>query len=206
MKKIETAMTTIAGRPTDEIYLNSATKPDIPMTRGELRGIVENKGVLILTNQAETFCRQVVLFGALPTLAYEYAFATEGPNGEVVKPDDATLHAKELLTVPEIGQRIKELRDEVINYGGQVMREEVLGSLKRTMLDPTTKKTDSISAAKVINQMEGFEKQPDILAGKTIVINMPFTPQPLGRRPEVIEGEVVKESDPKELDKSDWQF
>jgi hypothetical protein len=167
----------------DDLYLNAAEPDKQGVLSAEDIHSLRVQGVqLTLTTQAESFCREIVLFGKLPSEAYNFAFtATDALTGATLLPNNASYHARELLKNPEIHQRIRELRDEVVNMGGKVVREELVAKLKQTMLDPGGKPADSTAAAKALAQLEGFEKQPDQIPGGQIIINMPFVPQPLGQ-------------------------
>jgi len=159
----------------DELFLN-APDEDAKQEVREMRADAS----LLINQQVETFCKEIVLHGRLPSKAYEIAFAIEDAElGQWVKPDNPSWQASKLLKLPEVIARIREIRDEVISWGGRIERDEVIANLKSIALDPHAKHSDRLSALKQLSQMEGFEKTPDAGPGQTIQIVLPFAPQPL---------------------------
>lgn len=159
----------------DEMFLN-APEEDNKTALRELRADAS----LLINQQVEIFCREIVLHGRLPSRAYELAFAIEDVElGTWVKPDNPSWQASKLLRLPEVIARIREIRDEVISWGGKIEREELISNLRSIALDPHAKHSDRLAATKQLSQMEGFEKQPDTGPGQTIQIVLPFQPQQL---------------------------
>ena len=143
---------------------------------------------LMLSQEAEKFCTLIVLHGFLPSDAYLQAFAREDEFGVLIKPDSPAYQARLLLRLPEVKQRIEEIRDEVIKWG-KTSFEECEMNLRRIALDPANKESDRIAATKALSAMRGFDAVPQgLLAGATIQISMPFTPNNLGHRPVTIDG------------------
>lgn len=168
-------VTEIAELSFDDLYLNA---PE-PEAKKELREMRADASLLI-SQQVENFCREVVLYGRLPTKAYELSFAVEDIElGSWVKPDNPSWQASKLLRLPEVISRIKEIRDEVIQFGGQVDRAEVIANLRSIAFDPHAKHSDRLAASKQLATMEAMERAPDVQVGQTLVINLPFAPQPL---------------------------
>ena len=163
----------------DEVFLNAPSHPEEHVEKRELREMRADASLLI-NQQVETFCKEIVLHGRLPSKAYEIAFAIEDVElGQWVKPDNPSWQASKLLKLPEVIERIREIRDEVISWGGRIERDEVIANLKSIALDPHAKHSDRLAALKQLSQMEGMEKQPDAGPGQTIQIVLPFAPQPL---------------------------
>jgi hypothetical protein len=157
----------------DLLYLN---EPEGGKQLREMRA--ENE--LLLSQQAENFCREIVLHGRLPTKAYELAFAVEEvETGRWIRPDNPGWNASRLLRTPEIIGRIKEIRDEVISWGGQIDRAEVIANLRSIAFNPDAKHSDRLTATKQLAQMEAMERQPDIQQGQALIINIPFQPNQL---------------------------
>lgn len=163
----------------DSIYLNAPSHPEEHVEKRELREMRADASLLI-NQQVETFCKEIVLHGRLPSKAYEIAFAVEDVElGQWVKPDNPSWQASKLLKLPEVIERIREIRGEVLAWGGRIERDEVIANLKSIALDPHAKHSDRLAALKQLSQLEGFEKSPDAPAGSSIVIQLPFAPQPL---------------------------
>lgn len=163
----------------DSIYLNAPSHPEEYVEKRKLREMRADASLLI-NQQVETFCKEIVLHGRLPSKAYEIAFAVEDVElGQWVKPDNPSWQASKLLKLPEVIARIREIRDEVVSWGGKIERDEVIANLRSIALDPHAKHSDRLAALKQLSQMEGFERQPDAPAGSSIVIQLPFAPQPL---------------------------
>lgn len=136
---------------------------------------------LLISNQAEKFVRLIVLNGKLPSDAYMQAFATEDEYGNLIKPDVPSYKAKQLLKLPEVQSRIKEMRDEVVEWG-KTSFEEVEMNLRSIALDAHAKHSDRINATKALSTLRGFDQQPDIgaLAGAVINIALPWVPKIVG--------------------------
>ena len=163
----------------DSIYLNTPDNLEEPPGKRELREMRADASLLI-NQQVETFCKEIVLHGRLPSKAYEIAFAVEDVElGQWVKPDNPSWQASKLLKLPEVIERIREIRGEVLAWGGRIERDEVIANLKSIALDPHAKHSDRLAALKQLSQLEGFEKSPDAPAGAVINITLPFMPQPL---------------------------
>lgn len=146
---------------------------------------------LLLSNEAEKFCVLIVMHGMLPSEAYTQAFIREDEYGVLVKPDSPAYQAKLLLRLPEIKQRIEEIRDEVVKWG-KTSFEECEMNLRRIALNPNNKDSDRIAATKALSAMRGFDAVPEgLLAGATIQISMPFVPKNLGHKPVTIDGEAT---------------
>lgn len=163
----------------DDLFLNAPSHLEEYVEKRELREMRADASLLI-NQQVETFCREIVLHGRLPSKAYEIAFTIEDTElGQWVKPDNPSWQASKLLKLPEVIARIRELRDEVVSWGGRIERDEVIANLKSIALDPYAKHSDRLAALKQLSQLEGFERQPDAAPGATIQIVLPFAPQPL---------------------------
>lgn len=163
----------------DEVFLNAPSHLEEYVEKRELREMRADASLLI-NQQVETFCRELVLNGRIPTKAYEIAFSVEDVElGQWVKPDNPSWQASKLLRLPEVIARIREIRDEVIHYGGMIERGEVIANLKSIAFDPHAKHSDRLAASKQLAQMEAMERAPDAPAGATIQIVLPFAPQPL---------------------------
>ena len=163
----------------DDLFLNAPSHPEEHVEKRELREMRADASLLI-NQQVETFCKEIVLHGRLPSKAYEIAFAVEDTElGQWVKPDNPSWQASKLLKLPEVIERIREIRDEVISWGGRIERDEVIANLKSIALDPHAKHSDRLAALKQLSQLEGYERQPDAGPGQTIQILLPFAPQPL---------------------------
>ena len=163
----------------DDLFLNAPSHPEEYVEKRELREMRADASLLI-NQQVETFCRELVLNGRIPTKAYEIAFSVEDVElGQWVKPDNPSWQASKLLKLPEVIERIREIRDELIHYGGMIERGEVIANLKSIAFDPHAKHSDRLAASKQLAQMEAMERQVDMPQGSTIVIQLPFAPQPL---------------------------
>lgn len=177
----------------DEVYLNAETQQEVVTLREDAD--------LLLSQQAETFCRQIVLFGKLPIDAYEIAYAVEEDYYDEaldtnlkrwVKPQHAAYLASQLLKKRDVIDYIKMLRAQVLEHG-KIERAEVIQSLKAITLDPAAKHSDKIAAAGQLNKMEGFNKEQDTGQGGSLTIIMPWVPQQLTSAPPTkeIRGEVL---------------
>ncbi len=183
----------------DEMYLGFSTEPggthltsesDIVKARAE-----EDDHALLLSEQAEKFCRLIVIFGKLPSEAYELAFSevvtdyddNNQPRELVIKPDLPAYQSRVLLKQIETKERIEELRREIREWG-KTSFEEVENNLRNIALNPSGKDTDRISATKALSALRGFDAQPDLMQGATIQISLPFVPNVLTSH-RVIEGE-----------------
>ena len=154
----------------DDIYLNA------PLVSTEDKAaaiqVMRAESSLLISQQVEVFCREIVLHGRLPTRAYEIAFAVQDVElGQWVIPDNPSWNASKLLRTPEVVGRIKEIRDEMVSWGGRIEREEIINSLRAILLDPDSKAADKLGASKQLSQLEAFEKAPDI--------QLPFSPNQL---------------------------
>lgn len=170
----------------DELYLNA------PKETKELNKL-RKEGRLLVSNQVEEFCRHVIQFGRLPVVAYEMAFSViDADTGEIIKPDHATYYAGQMMKRKDVLDYMKELRKQIVQ-SGNIDREQIIQTLRGLLLDPDVKASDRIAAAAQLNRMENFNKEADALPGATLVINLPFTPQPLVSAPpmRIIDGEVV---------------
>ena len=159
---------------------------------------------ILLSAQAEEFCRLIIWSGKTPTIAYEMAFAIEVTEYDEddhalpaekkwVKPDHASYLASKLLKQREIVDRIKEMRDEILLAGG-VSRDQVLLAMKGVMLDEGNKNSDRIQAAALLAKLEGFNKEAEApSAGAHLTLILPFVPQQLtsAPAPKLIDGEVI---------------
>ena len=67
----------------------------------------------------------------------------------------------------------------VIAHGGMIKREELISNLRQIAFDPDAKHSDRLAASKQIAQMEAMERAPDVQQGTSIVLQLPFMPQPL---------------------------
>jgi hypothetical protein len=143
---------------------------------------------LLLSNEAEMFCSLIIFHGKMPSEAYLRAFSTDDEFGNVTKPDSPAFRSRQLLKVHEIKVRIKEMRDEIAEWG-KTSFEEVEANLRSIALSPTAKESDRIAATKALSNLRGFDAQPEggALAGATIVMQMPFIPNNLAHRPAVID-------------------
>lgn len=177
----------------DALYLNADDQKEVVALREDAD--------LLLSQQAETFCRQIVLFGKLPIDAYEIAYAVEESYFDEaldiemkrwVKPQHAAYLASQLLKKRDVIDYIKMLRAQVLEYG-KIERAEVIQSLKAITLDPAAKHSDKIAAAGQLNKMEGFNKEQDTGQGGSLTIIMPWVPQQLTSAPPTkeIRGEVL---------------
>ena len=163
----------------DDLFLNAPATVDTGAGRQELREMRADASLLI-NQQVETFCRELVLNGRIPTKAYESAFSVEDVElGQWVKPDNPSWQASKLLKLPEVIARVREIRDEVIHYGGMIERGEVIANLKSIAFDPHAKHSDRLAASKQLAQMEAMERAPDAPAGAVINISLPFLPNQL---------------------------
>lgn len=161
------------------------TSRDVAKARDEEDG-------LLLSPAAEKFVKLIVIHGMLPSEAYVNCFSTEDEFGNIIAtPDMPAYQARILLKLPEVKQAIEELRAEVRQWCKTEV-EEVEMSLRRIMLAPDAKHSDKIAAAKSLSALKGFDAQPEFMQGAQVVIQIPFTPQPLGHRPVTIEHEDIK--------------
>ena len=183
----------------DSMYLGFSTEPggthltaegDIAKARAE-----EDDHALLLSEQAEKFCRLIVIFGKLPSEAYELAFSEEvtdyddnnQPRQMIIKPDLPAYQSRILLKQPETKGRIEELRKEVREWTKSDVAEVEM-TYRSVMLSPNSKDTDRIAAGKALSALRGFDAQPDMMTGGQILIALPFTPNVLTSH-RVIEGE-----------------
>lgn len=177
----------------DALYLNAETKQEVVKLREDAD--------LLLSQQAEMFCRQLVLFGRLPIDAYEIAYSVEETYFDEtlqiemkrwVKPEHAAYLASRLMRNRDVIDYIKVLRAQVLEHG-RIERAEVIQSLKSIALDPSQKSSDRIQAASQLNKMEGFNKEQDTGQGGSLTIVMPWVPQQLTSAPTMkeVKGEVL---------------
>lgn len=177
----------------DALYLNADNQQEVVALREDAD--------LLLSQQAETFCRQIVLFGKLPIDAYEIAYAVEEDYHDEaldanlkrwVKPQHAAYLASQLLKKRDVIDYIKMLRAQVLEHG-KIERAEVIQSLKAITLDPAAKHSDRIAAAGQLSKLEGFNKEQDTGQGGSLTIVMPWVPQQLTSAPPTkeIRGEVL---------------
>lgn len=164
----------------DEIgggHLEDAT--DVTLAR-------ENENGLLLSPEAEKFVTLITLHGLLPSEAYTQAFAQEDEYGKLIVPDMPAYQARVLLRLPEIKEAIEQQRAEIRSWT-KTSVEEVEMTHRRIMMDPNAKHSDRIAAGKALSALRGFDAQPDMLQGATIIMQMPFTPKALGHQAVTIE-------------------
>lgn len=183
----------------DDMYLGFSTEPggthltsesDIVKARAE-----EDDHALLLSEQAEKFCRLIVIFGKLPSEAYELAFSEEvtdyddnnQPRQMIIKPDLPAYQSRILLKQPETKGRIEELRKEVREWTKSDVAEVEM-TYRSVMLSPNSKDTDRIAAGKALSALRGFDAQPDLMQGSVIQIALPFVPNVLTSH-RIVEGE-----------------
>ena len=157
----------------------------------------EEDHALLISEEAEKFCRLIVLFGRLPSDAYALAFAkevTDTETGEItiIRPDLSAYQSRVLLRQPEIKACIDELRKEIRTWTKTEV-EEVELSYRSIMLNPDAKDSDRIAAGKALAALRGFDAQPELMPGAQITIQLPFVPQQLTSH-RIIEGEVADAS------------
>ena len=150
-----------------------ATKADVEEAREEDEG-------LLLSNEADLFCRLITMHGQMPSEAYVHAFMITDEDGIITKPDMPAYQARLLLRQPEVKARIEEIRAEVVKWG-KTSVEEVEANYRRIALDPTVKHSDRIAATKALCALRGFDAQPENQPGAVINIVMPWVPNQLGR-------------------------
>lgn len=160
-------------------------------TAKDLEAARKNEGELLLSECSEKFCVLIVMHGMLPSEAYTQAFIREDEYGVLVKPDSPAYQAKLLLRLPEIKQRIEEIRDEVVKWG-KTSFEECEMNLRRIALNPNNKDSDRIAATKALSSMRGFDAVPEgLLAGATIQISMPWKVQDLSNSGRLAQQNVI---------------
>lgn len=152
-----------------------ATPADVAAARRE-----EEDQALLLSNEAELFCKLIVMHGQMPSDAYIHAFSYDDGEGQIIKPEMPAYQSRVLLRQPEVKARLQELRDEVVQWGKTTV-EEVEANYRRIALDPTVKHSDRIAATKALCALRGFDAQPEQGQGAVINISLPFVPQQLGR-------------------------
>lgn len=154
-----------------------ATQADVAAARAE-----EEDEALLLSNEAELFCKLIIMHGQMPSEAYTHAFSVEDLDrpGQFIKPDLPAYRSRLLLRQPEVKARIQQIRDEVVQWG-KVTVEEVEANYRRIALDPTVKHSDRIAATKALCALRGFDAQPGNVPGAVININLPFVPKQLGK-------------------------
>jgi hypothetical protein len=166
-----------------------ATEADVAKARNE-----QEDHALLLTDETEKFCKLIVLFGKLPSEAYNLAFSkevTDIETGEitVISPDLPAYQSRILLRQIEVKERIEELRKEIREWTRTEVAEVEM-SYRSIMLDPGAKDADRIAAGKALAALRGFDAQPELMPGATIQISLPFVPQQLTSH-RVIEGEAT---------------
>lgn len=171
--------------------LHVTTEQQLAAARNE-----EDDHALLLSEQAEKFCRLIVLHGKLPSEAYEIAFSREvteydadnRPVLTVIKPDLPAYSSRVLLRQPETKERIEELRREVREWTKTEVAEVEM-SYRSIMLDPACKDSDRIAAGKALSALRGFDAQPELMPGAVITVQLPFVPEKLTSHHHTIEGE-----------------
>jgi hypothetical protein len=148
-------------------------------TRADVEEAREDEG-LLLSNEADLFCRLITMHGQMPSEAYTHAFMVTDEDGIITKPDMPAYQARVLLRQPEVKARIEEIRAEVVKWG-KTSVEEVEANYRRIALDPTVKHSDRIAATKALCALRGFDAQPENQQGAVINIVMPWVPNQLGR-------------------------
>ena len=146
----------------------------------------EREDGLLLSREAEKFVTLITLHGMLPSEAYTQAFAHEDEFGNLIAPDMPAYQARVLLRLPEIKEAIEQQRAEIRSWTKTDV-SEIEMTHRRIMMDPNAKHSDRIAAGKALSALRGFDAQPELLQGATIVVQMPFTPKPLGHQPVTIE-------------------
>lgn len=161
----------------DDIYMNVESPKELAKLRGD--------NAVLLTNQAEEFCRSVVFLGMVPSKAYSIAYAMrDEEDGRLVAPDHAAYHASLLMRRPEVVGRIREMRDEILAFS-HTERAELLVALREIALGEGYKTADKINAVKQLALMEGYAEESGG-GSQTIIFNMPFQPRSLGNEAKVI--------------------
>lgn len=182
MSEIELNFDAMFLGPTDEIGGGHLTsQADVNAARRE-----EEDEALLLSNEAELFCKLIVMHGQMPSDAYIHAFSYDDGEGQIIKPEMPAYQSRVLLRQPEVKARIEEIRNEVVTWGKTTV-EEVEANYRRIALDVTVKHSDRIAATKALCALRGFDAQPENAGGAVINITLPFMPQKLGR---VIEHDV----------------
>lgn len=156
----------------------------------------EDDRCLLLSDEAEKFCKLIVVFGRLPSDAYELAFSREiteyddnnQPRLIIEKPDMPAYQSRVMLKQIEIKERIEQLRKEVREWTKTEVAEVEM-AYRSIMLSATAKDTDRIAAGKALSALRGFDAQPELMQGAQILIQLPFTPNHLTSH-RIIEGEV----------------
>jgi len=168
-----------------------ATEADVAKARNE-----EEDHALLLSAEAENFCRLITLHGKLPSDAYELAFSREvteydennQPRLTFIKPDLPAYQSRVMLRQLEVKQRIEELRKEIREWSKTEI-SEVEHNLRSIAFSPSVKDSDRIAATKQLSALRGFDAQPELMQGSVISITLPFIPNQLTSH-RVIEGEV----------------
>lgn len=150
----------------------------------------QNENGLLLSAEAEKFVTLITLHGLLPSEAYTQAFAHQDEFGNVVVPDMPAYQARILLRLPEVKEAIEVQRAEIRSWT-KTSVEEVEMTHRRIMMDPGAKHSDRIAAGKALSALRGFDAQPEMMQGATIVVQMPFTPKPLGHHAVTIEHQPI---------------
>ena len=172
----------------DQIFLGFSDAPG----GGHLESVADIKAArrdadLLLSPEALTFVKLIVLHGLLPSEAYTQAFARKDEYDNIIKPDSPAYQARLLLKLEEVRDAIEEYRAEIREWT-KTEACEIEMSYRSIMLDPNAKHSDRVAAGKALATLRGFDAvQPGLLAGATISISMPFTPNNLGHRPVTID-------------------
>lgn len=178
--------------PFDQVYLGHSDEiggghledaRDVTVAR-------ENENGLLLSAEAEKFVTLITLHGKLPSEAYTQAFSHEDEYGNLIKPDMPAYQARILLRLPEIKEAIEQQRAEIRSWTKTDV-SEIEMTHRRIMMDPEAKHSDRIAAGKALSALRGFDAQPELLQGATIVVQMPFVPKPLGHQPVTIDHQDI---------------
>jgi len=180
----------------DQVFLGFSDAPG----GGHLESVADIKAArrdadLLLSPEALTFVKLIVLHGLLPSEAYTQAFARKDEYDNIIKPEAPAYQARLLLKLEEVRDAIEEYRSEIREWT-KTEACEIEMSYRSIMLDPNAKHSDRVAAGKALATLRGFDAvQPGLLAGATISINMGWEPKNLGGHHvqiKDIEGEVVK--------------
>jgi hypothetical protein len=145
----------------------------------------------VLSNEAVKFCKLIILYGMLPSEAYNQAFSTIDEYGNVTKPDIPAYQSRQLLKLPEIIAEIATLRAEIREWSKTEVAE-IENNLRSIAFNTSEKTSDRVAATKAISALRGFDAQPENGGFNGIIqINMPFTPKQLnsGHAPVIIDND-----------------
>lgn len=171
----------------DQVFLGFSDAPG----GGHLESVADIKAArrdadLLLSPEALTFVKLIVLHGLLPSEAYTQAFARKDEYDNIIKPEAPAYQARLLLKLEEVRDAIEEYRSEIREWT-KTEACEIEMSYRSIMLDPNAKHSDRVAAGKALATLRGFDAvQPGLLAGATISINMGWTPKNLNARPDLI--------------------